>query len=310
MDNFSVTYKQLLYRLVVMLVAGTICYFVINPFIQSLLPELDNLLSNAGDYILKLLNGDVLQLTKISDRVKEAYASLMALLEAKTQDIALLISVVLIIYLISAWFNGLGNYATAAVINDKMALRANAPFFGTLIKNLKQAAIYNAIYVPLSFLYDAVVGVAMFFFIFYLVNSIVPILLCVFLFIVVIVLSVAVKLTLTCDWLPTLIRGKLGQKKAIACTFSRKNKNTFNVLSNFVVLTLLVLAINVAALFFTLGVGMLITVPASFVILISFNMINYYDREEIKYFVDKNTIIKPAKERTLTREEFFRGDGD
>ena len=70
------------------------------------------------------------------------------------------------------------------------------------------------------------------------------------------------------------------------------------------------MGLNVAALLCTLGVGLLITVPASFLILISFEFVNYYDREEIKYFIDKNTIVKPAKERALTREEFFRGEDD
>ena len=52
------------------------------------------------------------------------------------------------------------------------------------------------------------------------------------------------------------------------------------------------------------------TIPSSYVILICFEFVNYYDREEIRYFVDKNTIIKPEKERALSREEFFRGNGD
>lgn len=309
-DNFNITYKQLLYRLAVLVVAGIVFYFSVIPFINGFLPELNNLINNAGEFVLKLLNGEVSELTKISEKVKEAYAALMDLVHAKTTDIAVVIVIFTVIYLIASFFNGLGNYATATCINDKMALRANSPFLSSLIKNIKQAFLFNALYVPLTFLYDAVVAVAMFFFIFYLVNSIVPFLVCVFLFVLVIVLSIVLKLTFTCDWLPAIIRGKQSPVSALKYTFSRRNKETLNVLSNFVVMALIIFGLNVAAFFCTLGVGLLITIPASAVMIVSFYMVNYYDREEIKYFVDKNTVVKPAKEHTPTREEFFRGTED
>lgn len=309
-DNFNITYKQLLYRLVVLTIAAVILYFSVIPFINGFLPELNNLISNAGDFVLKLLNGEVAELNGISEKVKEAYAALIGLLHEKTTDIAVVIIIFVLICLAASFFNGLGNYAAATCINDRMALHANSPFLSSLIKNLKQAALFNAVYVPLTFAYDAIVAVAMFFFIFYLINSIVPFLVCVFLFVLVIVLSIAVKLTFTCDWLPAIIRGKKNQKEALKYTFSRKGKDTLSVLSNFVVLTLILFGLNVAAFVCTIGVGFLITVPASAVMIVSFYMVNYYDREEIKYFVDKNTVIKTAKEHTPTREKFFRGTDD
>ncbi|MDE6356453.1 MAG: hypothetical protein K2L67_04330 [Clostridia bacterium] len=306
-DNFGITYKQLLYRLVVLLAAGIVLYFSITPFINGFLPELNNLISNAVDFALKLLNGKVDELTTISVRVQEAYAAFIDLIHSKTTDIVVVIIIFTVIYLIAAFLNGLGNYAAATCINDKMALRANSPFLSSLIKNLKQAAAFNAIYVPLTFLYEAAVAVAMFFFVFYLINSIVPFFVCVFLFVLIIVFSAVLKYTFTCDWLPAIIRGKMGPLKALKYTFSIKRKDTLSVLSNFIVLVLIIFGVNVAAFFCTLGVGLLITVPSSAVLIAAFYMVNYYDREEIKYFVDQNTIIKPAKEHTPTREEFFRG---
>ena len=234
----------------------------------------------------------------------------MHLFSVKTTAFVLSGLLLLLVYIVATWFSAIGNYAAACVINDKMSLRANSPFFITLIKNLKAACIYSAIYVPLSIVYDLLIGVGMFFLIFSLFTSFLPLLVCIFLFALVMVVSIAVKMTFTADFLPALIRGKAKYGAALKYTFSRKNKSTFNVLSNFLVIGLIIMGLNVAALLCTLGVGLLITVPASFLILISFEFVNYYDREEIKYFIDKNTIVKPAKERALTREEFFRGEDD
>ena len=309
-DNFSVIYKQLLYRLVIIAISGVICGLGIYPFIRELIDsaQLNNLIDGVKGFITSLLSGEVLQLAELSTKVQTAYSELLILIQNNLTQVILSVLLMLLIITVGKWFAGLGNYATACVINDKMALRAEQPFLGTLIRNLKNASIYNAIYIPLSVLYDVLIGVGMFFLFLYLLSSVLYFFICLFLFVLFIVVALAFKMTFTCDWLPSLIRGKMKQREAIKYTFARKNKNTFNILSNFTVIILIVFAFNMAALFLTVGVGLLITVPASYTIIICFELVNYYDREEIKYSVDKNTIISPAKERTLSREEFFKGE--
>lgn len=274
------------------------------------MPELNRLLENVHDFIISLLNGNLDSMANFRKEIIAGYEAILHLFSVKTTAFVLSGLLLLLVYIVATWFSAIGNYAAACVINDKMSLRANSPFFITLIKNLKAACIYSAIYVPLSIVYDLLIGVGMFFLIFSLFTSFLPLLVCIFLFALVMVVSIAVKMTFTADFLPALIRGKAKYGAALKYTFSRKNKSTFNVLSNFLVIGLIIMGLNVAALLCTLGVGLLITVPASFLILISFEFVNYYDREEIKYFIDKNTIVKPAKERALTREEFFRGEDD
>ena len=309
-DNFSVVYKQLLYRLVVLVISGLICWAGVYPFIKTFIDseQLNTIIEGTKGFVTNLLNGEINELATISQDVKTAYAGFMELFNTKLSQAILSGLLILLITLISKWFMGLGNYATASIINDKMALRAKQPFFSTLIRNLKNAAIYNAIYVPLSVLFDLVIVVAMFFLFFTLLTHVVYFFICLFLFVLAVVFAITFKMTVTTDWLPALIRGKMKQGAAIKYTFSRKNKKTFNVMSNFAVIVLIVFALNMAALLLTLGVGLLLTIPSSYVIIICFEFVNYYDREEIKYSIDKNTIISPAKERPLSREEFFRGD--
>lgn len=311
-DNFSVIYKQLLYRLVVMLISGVICWLGVYPFIKTFIDseQLNTIIESAKSFVTNLLSGQMTELQSLSEKVKTAYAELIELFNTKLSEAVLSGLLLLLIIVVSKWFTGLGNYATASVINDKMALRAKQPFLVTLIRNLKNASIYNAIYVPLSVLYDLIIAVAMFFLFFTLLNSILYFFICLFLFVIAMVFAYTFKMTITSDWLPALIRGKMKQGAAIKYAFSRKNKNTFNVMSNFFVIVLTVFAMNMAALTLTFGAGLLLTIPSSYALIICFELVNYYDREEIKYSVDKNTTISPAKERPLSREEFFRGDGN
>ena len=311
-DNFSITYKQLLYRLIISVVAIAIGVTCLTPFVKDFIgSEAFNLfIDNIKNFIFNFLNGDVADLAETSEAVKAAYGQVMELLQTRVAELVLMGLLVLVLYIIEKWFAGLGNYTTAVLINDKMALRAKSPFVGTMISHLKEAAIYNLIYVPLSILYDIIICAILFVLLFFMLTGIQFFLISLFLFSLMMVMAIALKMTFTCDWLPALIRGKMGHKKSIGYAFSRKGKNTLNIYSNFVVLILIIIALNVAAAVFTFGVGALLTIPASYVMLISFEMVNYYDSEEMRYFVDKNTIIKHDKEHVMTREEFFAGTDD
>lgn len=309
-DNFSIVYKQLLFRLITTALSGIICVLGVYPFIKELVnsPQLNSLIDGLRTFALSFLNGEVNSLSEISLKVQQAYADFMQLLQTNLTQIVLSGLLLLLIHVISRWFEGICNYATAAVINDKMALRAKQPFLVTMIRTLKESTVYNAIYVPLSIVYDLAVGVGMFFLLFYLLSSVIYFFVSLFLFVTIVLVSVIIKMTFTCDWLPALIRGKKGQLGSLKYTFSQKGKGTLNVASNFVVIVLLIFAVNVAAAVFTLGAGLLITIPASYVLIIGFEFVNYYDREGLKYFLDDNAIVCTAKEKPKTKEDFFRGE--
>lgn len=311
-DNFSVVYKQLLFRLIVILVSGIIFAFGVYPFIRELIDsaQFNHLVEGAKEFMQNLLDGKVDELQSVSENVKKAYAEVLRLLGTKLTQAVLSGLLLLVIIVIAKWFTGLCNFASASVINDKMALRAKQPFLGTLIRNLKTATVYNSIYVPISVAYDILVAVAVFFIFFSLLNSVIYFFISVFLISLIIIAAVTLKMTLTTDWLPALIRGKMKQGAAFRYAFSRKDKNTFNVFSNYAVIVLIIVALNMAAILLTFGAGLLLTVPSSYVILLAFEFVNYYDREDLKYSIDDKTIISSDKERPLSREEFFHGNGD
>ena len=66
----------------------------------------------------------------------------------------------------------------------------------------------------------------------------------------------------------------------------------------------------VLAVLLTLGAGLFLTLPSSYLIVICFEFVNYCDNNDVKYFMDKNTIVKPEREPKMTRERFFKGDDE
>ncbi len=313
-DNFIVTYKVLLYRVIILIFSMCLYTAVILPFIHSIsdtTPVID-LTEAVSEFGSAFVNLDFTALQNAWQSIGNAFDELLQLLRARVGSIVLTVVILILVYLIQRFLSGLSNYTAAALINDKMAMRADSSFIGTLIKNLGKASLYNAIYVPLSLVYDIIIFTVMTAIFIGLMNASAPLLLLIAMFSTCITFLFVIKMALTTDWLPALIYGKMTNRGAIMYSLNYKanNKNFLSALSNYVVLVLVIFALNVAAVFLTFGAGLLLTMPASYVLLISFEFVNYCDNNEIKYFMDKNTVVKPEREAVMTRKQFFKGENN
>ncbi len=311
-DNFNLTYKVLLYRLIILLFCACLYTAVIVPFILDIssTDAFANLSAAIAEFGSAFAN---LDFDKMQDEwviIREDVRAMLEALGSMQGTVVLTAVIILVVYIVQRFLLGLGNFTAGAIINDKMAMRANSPFIGTLIKNLGKASLYNVIYVPISTVYDIVVFSAAAALAVGLNNANTPILLIIFIFSVLVVFLHIIKMTFTSDWLPSLVYGKMTNRGAISYSFdyTAGEKHFGSVLSNYVVLVLIIFAANVAAVLLTFGAGLLITLPASYVFLICFEFVNYCDNNEIKYFADKNTVIKPEREPVMTREKFFKGE--
>ena len=309
-DNFSIIYKHLLYGLIVTAIGIGLGCAVIIPAVNNiihttqyttLMDTLNALWADISNLELETLHESLLVF-------RDAFKQFLRMLGTDKVGLFALCGVLLsIVYIIFRFLMGLGNYTTGALINDKMTLQANSPFIGTMIKNLGRASLYNAIYVPVSFAYGAL-SIVIMWALFFKWLSFLPLLIKVFLFATVLIGLIAVKMAFTVNWLPSLIHGRQNNRKSIANGFKQTGKGFASVFSNFLVITLLILAINVAAITFTFGAGLLLTAPASIVMLISFEFVTYYDSNGLKYFIGGGSVVGPKKETPPTVEEFFKGE--
>lgn len=304
-DNFSTTYKLLLYKLIVTLITVGLCCAII-------LPTLSNI-TDTGEYIAlkdaaielwnSLINLDTNLLHGNLFALREALDTFLEMLGTKTGDFALCATLLVVVYLINRFLSGIGTYTTGSLINDRMALRTNSAFIYTMTKNLAKSSLFSVIYVPVCFVYDLICALICFG-----IVTVSPMLIKIFALTTLLILFAALKNTFVCDWLPSIIHGKMSNKEAIIYAVSRTGKKTAFIFSNLLIIQLIIVAMNVAAFILTFGAGLLITLPASYIILNCFQFVNYYDGNSIRYFLDENTIIGPERDRPLTREEFFRGE--
>ena len=115
-------------------------------------------------------------------------------------------------------------------------------------------------------------------------------------------------LRLTTDWMPALICGKKKMGEAMGYAILRESGKSGSVFSFYASSAVAILAINVLAAIGSFGAALIITIPLSYLYLLCYQFVTYCDNNEIKYFTDKRTIIKPEHEKEASREQFLRGE--
>ncbi|MCD8201170.1 MAG: hypothetical protein LUD47_03780 [Clostridia bacterium] len=308
-DNFSTTYKLLLYKVIVWAIFGAISFGVLYPVIHKITDTAawESLTENIGELVRAMFNftSEGPNATEVWDTVKTSFNDVWEVVKDMSgQVIASLVGFGIVV-LVQRFVQSLGHFAASSVVHDKMEMQAKTPFLAAYTRNLGKAALFSVIYVPITFVYD--IGCLILLgYVFVEVSSF--LLLRIFMFILLFVILMIIRQTFTTDWIPCILFGGWKPARAIKPTFSRKGKGTWSVLSGYVVYMLILIAGNVAALFLTFGVGLLITLPASYVILFSFQNVNYCYTNDLSYFLDRDTIVRPEKERVVSREDFFRGN--
>lgn len=309
-DNFSTTYKVLVYRLIVLAITIGLSCAVFVPAIGCIsdTPQYTQLQSSITAMWSDVIELNTAELQQRLQTLREAFGAFEHLLSDKSWLVATVIVCMCVVYVINRFLVGIGNYVTGALVHDKMVMHTTSSFTFTLFKNIRQAALYAIIYAPLAALYDFICLAIIWAIIMVGMKGLTVSLIKIFIIGILFLVFSAIKYTFITDWLPALISAKMKQRTAFLYNLSRRGKRTASVLSNALVLTLILVALNVAAGIFTFGAGLLLTLPASSLILTAYCFVNYFDRNKLKYFVDEYTVIGPKKETPVSREEFFKGD--
>lgn len=309
-DNFSTTYKLLVFKLLIAALTVGLSCAVIIPTLNNILStaQFEKLSETFNQLWADLIALNMEKLHEELQAVSEAFSSFKTLLADKSGLVAVFIICMTLVLFINRFLTGVGNYVTGTLTNDKMTLHATSSFTRTLIRNLGKACLFAIIWAPITFAYDVLCAVIIWAIVFVGLQFMTMPLIKIFLVAVLFITLSTIKLTFTCDWLPAVIQGKLSHRKALAYCFDRRGKHTGEVLSTSLVIQLIIITLNVVAVLFTFGAGILITVPAGFLLSASFMYVNYFDTNGLKYFVDEYTIIGPQKESPVSREEFFKGE--
>ncbi len=301
-DCFSSVFKLLLYRIVTGVIFFSLTYVILHLGLSEITgsAQFHALTSLVGEFFRALTTGDVDVLSAFQETAHAALLDMGELLGEHIASIAWSIVGVCAMYLLSRFFNGVAQFAVLDTMNDRLGSYARTRFSSAFFRNVGKGALYQVVYVPLAFVYDVLSLSACWFF-FFFIPSLLPswgaltVVFSLSLTLTALVCFQALKLTFISAWMPAMIvAGKsmaAGLKETAHCgrSFGRR-------FAGYLVAAYCIVVVNVCFGLFTVGSGLLITVPLSFVFLLAMQLINYYETTGRKYFVGYNRIAGEKEE--------------
>ena len=308
-DNFSLVYKYLLYKIVVWAIAVALAAAFIFPNVNFLLgsEQFNAVIDLLQDFFKALVSGNTEFLSSFPDHLKSLISDLGAFLASNTTRLVLLAVAVVGVILVVRFLSGLGNFVFGALLDDKLSSYAKTSFSGTLIKNLGKASLWQIIYVPVTFIYDVVVLVVCYLLFLTLLSVINYILIAAYiammLSIALFLVTQSIKLTVFSNLVPAMVSDKLKLSAAFKKSFSLLKGNFGPLFSNYLVTAFLILFTYGCSVALTFGAGLFFAIPMSFVMLICIQFVSFYTFDKRKYFISQDKIIFPKESKE--DEDFY-----
>lgn len=302
-ENFGSVFKMLLYKLIVALIFISLTAALLVPRLVEITSSTQwiDFIKEIKGFFTAVAAGDVGFLSTFQDGFTGpggAVENLLHLLKDMLPSLVFSLLGIVFFYFLKRIADTIGHYAIGDMLDDKMVSFAETSFSSALVRNLGRAFMYSLVYVPLMLLYDILTLAICYFLFFYLLQliSFSPLVLSLFLTITFIVAAQALKMTLTGGWLPSMTTGKEKVSKAMKLKGKMTAAQFAKIFSSYIVTVYLLIVANVVAAICTIGSALLLTIPASYFMLICVQYVNYYTLTGRKYFLAFDRVfVDPSK---------------
>ncbi len=318
MENFKQNYKLLLYKLVMLLITGALYSAFLLPQLIEIAsnPAVQGLWENLQNVVRSFFTPELEEPAKYIEEIFGEGGSLKQvfdLLMTMRLELFLVSLGCVLVYLVKRFVDTLCYFTIGSIINDKMSAYAETPFWTAFVANLGKASVYALVYVPIVFAFDLCI-----FTLCALMLRFLPLLAALFLSVTLVAVGQAGKLALTSLWMPAMTADNKKLGEAIRLGNKREMKQIGKAFTLYLVSVYLIIVVNVAAALFTFGSALLVTIPASYLLLLCEQYVIYYTLKGKKYFITYESIasnpdhgdsehffeyLKEEEEKVVTEEE-------
>lgn len=303
--NFNLTYKVLIYKLIVLLlalgVAGTIGAPVIMhladiDFFGFLVSSISNLFENIN------LGNIFITFKDIFIKIIEIFSSL---------DKTLLINAIISISVFVLIYGLIGDLCELSVLdclNSKMSSKTKLSFFKSLVAKIFKSLGKTIIKFLLSIPYLIIIGLTLYFgFTYYdILNGIAKILIPIGMFLIITIVS-GFHLSLFAGFSPSIIINDEGLIKDLNTGFRTISKKYLRLLSTSLMIVFILIVCNLMIAVFSFFAGLIFTLPISYVIIRLFSIIAYYECNGMRYYVGDNirTPLKKEEQDKMNKMKYI-----
>lgn len=296
--NFNLTYKVLLYKLVILLlalgVAGTIgAPFILHlkniDFFQYVLTQLTSLFENVN-------------IIKIFSLFQDIFFKIIEIFRSLNQSLLINASLSLLAFILI--YGLIGDFCELAVIdclNANMTSKTKLSFFKSLVakslKSLGKTIIKFAFSIPYMFIF----GVILYYgFTYYGAFGEISKLIIPAAMFLLTVIVLGFYLSMISGFSASIIINNEGLFKDLNTGFRTSSKKYLRLLSTSIMMSFILIFANVLIAIYTFFAGLIFTLPITYLIVSIFKIIAYYESNGMRYYVGDN-IRTPLKKEEQDR---------
>lgn len=287
-NNFSLTYKTLLYKLLAILITASVAISIsFGAF---------SILSGEGLFQILWEGISSFNLATIFSSLNGAVDLVIASCIANKQKVMLplIIAGVVACVLGSLLFN-LDKIALCEVMDGKMSSNCKLSYVGMIFSRFGSGLIYGLTSLVFVLPFDALFTVSLIFSL--KLTTITGFVANVSPFIIMFIFSLylTLRLALYSAWVPTAVMGGKGIFKSLFKSSKVVFRKFFRTFSYAFLVVISAILVNMLLLISTAGVGLIVGLPATIVWFNAFSLVNTYVTKGNRFYVDGQTIISPKK---------------
>ncbi|MBQ7407997.1 MAG: hypothetical protein IJW13_01810 [Clostridia bacterium] len=289
-SNASVIYKAALFRLITASVAVLIIYFTLyNDLLHLFQSDQAHAL---WDAIIHIFTDFVKGYGIDIDELPTAFEGFIAMLRSNVSIFTVVgIKTSACIFFYNVILR-MGNYAVSSLYSGYMSAGTKFSLIPTLFANLGKAFLYAIIIVPIVMLFDTLV---------ILLGALIGVygirlisIFAIILSLIFIIFAISFKFTVFSFFLPNMVVENQSVGQAFVNTFKNRS-NLKGLLTSYSFLVMLIFYVNVSVAVFTLGAGLVVSLPITTIMTLLVSLCDYYNHTGKKYYVDFDTVVIPKQ---------------
>lgn len=292
-NNLGIGMKAVFYRLVVTFI-GLLCLYAVLYIGTSEIFQSAQMRQVFGDLKSLWLQFLGVNSTTATVNIQASVKALSLLIKANFSRIVWsgLFGVVILFAMDFAL--GLCNFTLTVMIDKHMSTISNSHFTQTFIQSLKKAVLFELFYTTIKFVFALIVGIILIAIILLLGQAISMLSVVFGLWFVIFVCSFFLSFT-------ARLRPRVAQGEKLSVALHNngfKKGEFFSVFTAYIFSIVLVAYVNISMLITTLGSGLMLSIPMSYLYLMCLQNIIEYTLSGKKYYLDYQNIVVPKQLRS------------
>ncbi len=296
-SNFALVWKQLLYLMCTLLIFSLCSYTITTPIIDLLK---DNGIGGDFKLLFNTVYGTPSELAlNISDVLKHI---ITILIENFSSIWLSLVGTILLCFLLPYILTQVSIYNISSILYQKFTMNMDVGYMQNFLRTLKQGLKYafaNLIFV-LPFLAIFVVLLEIYLLI---ANTIISAIIGLIGFMALTIMVLAFKITIFTNYTAYMVENDADAFVSFAKGVAISLKNFWKPMSISIILLLTIIMVNGFIAVFTFFSGLIITIPATYVLIAIYNLVTYFNNKGIRYYLSNTIIYNPVK-YTVKKDDF------